>query len=299
MKKYPRLLALSYSLGPFLIIVTHLGAFLPFFTGLSWSSILWAVALYVVRMMSITAIYHRLLIHKSYQAPAIIKWVGSIIACSSGQMGPNWWKGHHIQGHHNNSDQPDDSHSPHTPFKGFKGFLWSQCGWLLSRNFFPPSLPADLEADWVLKTIDRLHFIPLILLGAISFWIGGLEFFGAFCLSTMILFHCVAFVNSLAHIFGKTPFVSNDYSRNNWFVAMLTFGEGWHNMHHAFQWSARHGFSVKEGKIVYLIDPTYQFIRLLERLHLSSNLKLPTEAELLQAANSVSTAKKITVDVFR
>jgi stearoyl-CoA desaturase (delta-9 desaturase) len=108
----------------------------------------------------------------------------------------------------------------------------------------------------------------------------------------MILFHCVAFVNSLSHIFGDKPFVSNDYSRNNWFVALLTFGEGWHNMHHAFQWSARHGFSVKEGKVVYLIDPTYGFIRLLERLNLSSNLKLPSEAELLQAANRVSTVKK-------
>jgi stearoyl-CoA desaturase (delta-9 desaturase) len=288
MKEYPRLLALSYSLGPIQVIVIHLGAFLPFVTGLSWKGILWAVALYVIRMMSITAIYHRLIIHKSYQAPAIIKWVGSIIACSSGQMGPNWWKGHHIQGHHNNSDKPEDSHSPHTPFTGVKGFFWSQFGWLLFRNSFPPSLPADLEADRVLRIIDRLHFIPLILLGVISFWIGGLEFVGAFFLSTMLLFHCVAFVNSLAHLFGEQPFVSKDYSRNNWFVALLTFGEGWHNLHHAFQWSARHGFSVQEGKVIYLIDPTYSFIRLLERLHLSYNLKLPSEAELLQAANSVS-----------
>lgn len=296
MTKYPKLLVISYSLGPVLIILTHLGVFLLFVTGLSWMSILWGVALYVIRMMSITAIYHRLITHKSYQAKAVIKWVGSIIACSSGQMGPNWWKSHHIQGHHNNSDKPGDSHSPHTPFKGFKGFLWSQFGWLLSRNFFPPSLAADLEADWVMKTIDRLHFIPLILLGLISFWIGGLEFLSAFFLSTMILFHCVAFVNSLSHIFGEQPFRSDDYSRNNWFVALLTFGEGWHNMHHAFQWSARHGFSLKKGKVVYLIDPTYEFIRLLERLHLSSNLKLPSEVQLLQAANSISTEKKITVD---
>jgi stearoyl-CoA desaturase (delta-9 desaturase) len=287
MKEYPRLLALSYSLGPVQIIVAHLGAFLPFITGLSWGSILWAVALYVVRMISITAIYHRLLTHKSYQAPVIVKWVGSLIACSSGQMGPNWWKGHH-QGHHKNSDKPNDSHSPYTPFKGIKGFFWSQGGWLLSRNFFPPSLPADLEADWVLKTIDRLHFLPFILLGLISFWMGGLEFLGAFFLSTTVMFHCVAFVNSLAHLFGEQPFVSKDYSRNNWFVALLTFGEGWHNLHHAFQWSVRYGFSVKEGKVIYLMDPAYEFIRLLERLHLSYNLKLPSEAELLQAANSVS-----------
>ncbi len=291
-RDYPRLLVLSYSVGPILILVSHFGAFLPFVTGLSWRGILWVCALYVVRMMGITAIYHRLIIHKAYQAPAIVKWVGSFVACSAGQMGPNWWKGHHIQGHHHWSDQAGDSHSPNTPFKGIKGFFWAQAGWLFSRTFLPPSLPADVEADWVLKTIDRLHFLPLILLGVISFWIGGVEFVSAFFLSTTLLFHGVALVNSLAHMVGEQPFVTKDYSRNNWFVALLTLGEGWHNMHHAFQWSTRHGFSVQEGKVVYLLDPTYSFIRLLERLCLASNLRLPSEAELLQAASRVSASKK-------
>lgn len=288
MRDYPRLLALSYSLGPIQVIVIHLGALLPFLTGLSWMSFLWVFALYAVRMISITAIYHRLIIHKAYQTPAIVKWFGSFIACSAGQMGPNWWKGHHIQGHHNYSDQAGDSHSPHAPFKGFKGFLWAQGGWLLLKNSFPPSLPADVEADPVLKTIDRLHFIPLILLGLVSFWIGGLEFLGAFFLSTTLLFHGVATVNSLAHLFGNQPFVTTDYSRNNWLVAILTFGEGWHNMHHAFQWSARHGFSHRDGKIMRLPDPTYWFILLLERLHLASHVRLPSEAELLQAVKPIT-----------
>ncbi|TAE54900.1 MAG: acyl-CoA desaturase [Nostocales cyanobacterium] len=298
MKQYPRTLALLYIIGPVLVIFTHLGALIPLFTGLSLSAIIWAVFLYMMRMMGITAIYHRLIIHKSYQAPAIVKWVGSFIAASAGQMGPNWWKGHHIHGHHNNSDQPDDSHSPHTPFTGFKGFLWSQFGWLFSSHFFPPLLPADVEADPVLKIIDRLHFVPLILLGVISYWIGGMEFFGAFCLSTTVLFHCVAFVNSLAHIFGDQPFVSGDNSRNNWFVAILTFGEGWHNLHHTFQWSARHGFSVKEGKVVYLIDPTYQFIRLLEKLKLSSDLRIPSETAILQATPGFSKSTQVTTDAL-
>jgi stearoyl-CoA desaturase (Delta-9 desaturase) len=284
MKKYPRILVLSYCLGPLLILASHVGAIIPFVTGLSWPALLWICFLYMIRMMGITAIYHRLIIHKAYQAPAIVKWIGSIIACSAGQMGPNWWKGHHIQGHHHSSDHAGDSHSPHTPYTGIPGFLWSQGGWLLSKNFLPPSLPADVEADLGLKIIDRLHFLPLMLLNLLSFKIGGIEFLGACCLSTVILFHGVATVNSLAHLAGTQPFTTNDYSRNNWFVALITFGEGWHNMHHVFQWSARHGFSIRKGRVVRLIDPTYYFIRLMEKLGLASHIRIPSDTELLQVA---------------
>ncbi|MBD0334788.1 MAG: acyl-CoA desaturase [Cyanobacteria bacterium Co-bin13] len=290
--KYPRLLVLSYNLGPLQVVIFHLGALLPLMTGLSWQALLWGFMLYVIRMLGITGIYHRLIIHKSYQAPKIVKWVGSFIASSAGQMGPNWWKGHHIQGHHNHSDMAGDRHSPHTPYKGLKGFLWAQFGWLMTGDSMPHSLPADVEADWGLKLIDRLHFVPLLLLGAVSFWMGGLEFLGAFFLSTTILFHGVALVNSLAHTAGEQPFTTTDYSRNNWFVAVATLGEGWHNLHHAFQWSARHGFSVKDGKVVRLPDPTYWFILLLEKLHLASDLKLPSEVELLQAASETSALQK-------
>jgi stearoyl-CoA desaturase (delta-9 desaturase) len=290
MKKYSRLLILSYCLGPLLIIASHIGAILPFFTGLSWRAALWVVSLYAIRMMGITAIYHRLIIHKAYQAPSIVKWLGSLIACSAGQMGPNWWKGHHLQGHHSYSDQPGDHHSPHTPFTGIPGFFWSQGGWLLCKeSFLPSSLPADLEADVVLKVIDRLHFLPLIFLNLISWQIGGVELLGACCLSTVLLFHGVATVNSLAHLAGDQPFTTKDYSRNNWFVALLTFGEGWHNLHHVFQWSARHGFSVHHGRVVRLIDPTYSFIRLLEKMGWASHLKIPSDLDLIQAARSVVT----------
>jgi stearoyl-CoA desaturase (Delta-9 desaturase) len=288
MKEYPRILVLGYWLGPLLIMASHVGAIIPCFTGLSWPAVLWVFWLYVIRMLGITAIYHRLVIHKSYQAPAIVRWVGSLIACSAGQMGPNWWKGHHMEGHHLSSDQRGDSHSPHTPFTGIPGFLWSQGGWLLSRkNFLPPSLPADVESDLGLKIIDRFHFLPLIFLNLISFQVGGLAGLGACCLSTVLLFHGVATVNSLAHLAGDQPFTTQDYSRNNWFVALLTLGEGWHNMHHVFQWSARHGFSVRHGRVVRLIDPTYSFIRLLEKLGWASNVKVPADAELLQAARPV------------
>ncbi len=284
-QQYPNLLVFIYSLGPILITVCHVGALLVLVTGLSWQALCWGFILYWIRMLSITGIYHRLIIHKSYQAPAMVKWVGSLIACSAGQIGPSWWKGHHLQGHHNRSDTPEDSHSPNSPYRSMKGFFWSQFGWHVFGNLLPDSLPADTESDRVMKIIDRLHAVPLILLGAISYGIGGLEFLGAFFLSTTILFHGVALVNSLAHIVGEQPFVSNDNSRNNWFVAFATLGEGWHNLHHAVQWSARHGYTIRDDKIVCLPDPTYWFIKLLEKFNLASNIKLPTEEYLLAISN--------------
>jgi stearoyl-CoA desaturase (Delta-9 desaturase) len=285
MKQYSQLTIISYIVGPTLIVVSHLGSLLIIVTGLSWGAALWAVFLYIIRMLATTGIYHRLLTHKSYQAPTSVLCVGSIVAASSGQMGPSWWKAHHVA-HHQYSDQEQDPHSPYLPFKGIKGFWWSQVGWLFSPQFFPSKLPTDVESNLVLKIIDRLHFIPTIALGAISYYIGGTQYLGAFFLSTTILFHGVATVNSLSHILGEQPFVTNDHSRNSWLVAFLTLGEGWHNLHHAFQSSARHGITVREGEIGYLPDPTFWFIRMLEFLKLASKVKVPSEKELLARARN-------------
>jgi stearoyl-CoA desaturase (Delta-9 desaturase) len=285
MKQYSQLTIISYIVGPTLIVVSHLGSLLIMVTGLSWGAALWAVLLYIIRMLATTGIYHRLLTHKSYQAPTSVLCVGSIVAASAGQMGPSWWKAHHVA-HHQYSDQEQDPHSPYLPFKGIKGFWWSQAGWLLSPQFFPSKLPADVESNVVLKIIDRLHFIPTVALGAISYYIGGTEYLGAFFLSTTILFHGVATVNSLSHILGEQPFTTNDHSRNSWLVAFLTLGEGWHNLHHAFQSSARHGITVREGEIGYLPDPTFWFIRMLEFLKLASKVKVPSEKELLTRARN-------------
>jgi stearoyl-CoA desaturase (Delta-9 desaturase) len=285
MKQYSHLTIISYIVGPTLIVVSHLGSLLIIVTGLSWDAALWAVLLYVTRMLAITSIYHRLLTHKSYQAPNSILWVGSIVAASSGQMGPSWWKAHHMV-HHQSPDRDKDPHSPYMPFNGIKGFWWSQAGWLLSPKFFPSKLPTDVESDVVLKIIDRLHFIPIVALAAISYYIGGAKYLGAFFLSTTVLFHGVATVNSLTHIVGKQPFTTDDHSRNNWFVAFLTLGEGWHNLHHAFQSSARHGITVREKQVAYLPDPTFWFIRILEFLNLASKIRVPSETELLARARN-------------
>ena len=128
----------------------------------------------------------------------------------------------------------------------------------------------------------------MLLLASLFYFLGGLEFLGAFCLSTALLFHTTSSVNSLTHIFGSQPFISSDNSRNNWFVAIIALGEGWHNLHHAVEWSARHGYTISDGKVVRLPDPTYWFIKLLEKFNLASNIKLPSEEYLLAKANKNS-----------
>lgn len=276
-RNYSTLTMISYLTGPIWIILCHFGSLLVFSTGLSLGAWAWLVFWYWIRMLGTTGIYHRLLTHKSYRSHIAVKWIGSFITASAGQMGPSWWKSHH-EDHHRFSDQTLDPHD------STRGFWWSHYRWLISRNTLPTRLPADIEQDIVLRTIDRLHFVPLILLGALSYWVGGLEYLASFFLSTTILFHCVAFVNSVCHKFGSRPFETDDYSTNNWWVAILALGEGWHNLHHAFSWSARHGIAIADGKVKYLPDFTYWFICALERLGLASKVKLPSQANLLAAA---------------
>ncbi|BAY80647.1 fatty acid desaturase [Calothrix parasitica NIES-267] len=280
MRQYSPLTIVSYTIGPILIVSNHFGSLLVFKTGLSCGALIWIIFLYLIRMLGTTAIYHRLLTHKSYQAPALFLWLGCIVTASAGQMGPSWWKAHHLN-HHQHSDKELDAHSPNMGLQRMRAFYWSQGGWLLSPEFFPAKLPKDVENDKVLKIIDRLHFVPLLALGALSYFIGGVEYLGAFSLSTTILFHCVQTVNSFSHIVGDRPFITDEFSRNNAFVAFLTLGEGWHNLHHAFQSSSRHGITIRSGQVAYLPDPTYSFIKILEFFKLASKPKMIAETNLL------------------
>ncbi|MBE9076103.1 acyl-CoA desaturase [Romeria aff. gracilis LEGE 07310] len=297
MKQYSPITVIFYLIGPALIIVSHIGSLLVLITGLSAGAIAWIIFLYLIRMLATTGIYHRLLTHKSYQAPAPVLWIGSIVAAAAGQMGPSWWKAHHMA-HHRHADQATDPHSPYVPTQGAEAFYRSQGGWLLSPAFFPDRLPSDVERDRVLWVIDRLHFVPMLALGAVSYTIGGLEYLGAFFLSTTLLFHGVQTVNSLAHLIGKQPFLTNDHSRNSRFVAFLTLGEGWHNLHHAFQSSSRHGITLRAGRVVYLPDPTFSFIKMLEFLKLASKLRLPAEADLL-ARSRIENFEELTFLPYR
>lgn len=284
-RSYGRLVAFGYAIGPVLIIASHACSLLLISTGINLAGLAWVVGWYLLRMLAITAVYHRLLVHRSYRAPRFLLRIGCLLAAAAGQMGPSWWKAHHLK-HHRQADQIGDPHSPRICGGGWRGFLMSQAGWALSPAFFPSNLPPDVESDPVLKAIDRLHFLPLLLVCLLSYLLGGTMLLGAFCLSTTILYHGVATVNSLAHLWGERPFKTSDYSRNNSFVACITLGEGWHNTHHAFGYSCRHGLAVAKGKIRHLIDPTYSFILLLSRFGLATDIKLPSHQQLLAGLNS-------------
>lgn len=293
-RPYSKIVALGYAIGPLLIMACHGGSLLLFRTGISWSSLAWLIGWYFVRMLAITAIYHRLLVHRSFRAPRLVLWVGCLVAASAGQMGPSWWKAHHLQ-HHRLSDQQGDPHSPQVSGGGWRGFVVAQTGWLVSPTFFPAKLPADVEADPLLKLLDRLHFLPLLIVCAFSYALGGTQLLAAICLSTTLLFHGVATVNSLSHLWGEQPFQTGDYSRNNMLVAHITLGEGWHNTHHAFQYSCRHGIALVNGKVRHHLDPTYGFILLLSRLGMASGLRLPTSQQILAAIRPYSTLKASTI----
>jgi len=279
-QQYSKLTLIGYWMGPVLIIVCHFGMVLALFTGLSIGAWVWIAFLYWIRMLAITGIYHRLLTHKAYSSPAWFKWVGSLVGASCGQMGPSWWKAHHLE-HHQSTDRDRDPHN------STKGFWWSHYRWLLSPSFIPSRLPADIEQDWVMRTIDRLHFFPLISLGYLSYSFGGLEYLAAFFISTTILFHGVALVNSVCHRFGLQPFVTNDHSRDNGLVAILTLGEGWHNFHHAFPWSARQGIQIKGNTVKGLPDFTFLFIQGLQGLGIASNVRIPVDEAILAVRRSV------------
>ena len=161
-RSYGRLVALGYAIGPVLIIISHACSLLLISTGINLAGLAWVVGWYLLRMLAITAIYHRLLVHRSYRAPRFLLRIGCLLASAAGQMGPSWWKAHHLK-HHRQSDQIGDPHSPHIKGGGWRRFVVSQAGWLLSPAFFPSHLPADVESDPVLKAIDRLHFYPFCL----------------------------------------------------------------------------------------------------------------------------------------
>jgi stearoyl-CoA desaturase (delta-9 desaturase) len=286
LKSYSTLEASGYAIGPILIIASHCGSLLLLRTGISLIGISWLMGWYLIRMLAITAIYHRLLVHRSYRTPRLLLRLGCLLAASAGQMGPSWWKAHHLTHHRHSDHNRDDPHSPRLNCGGWRGFVLAQAGWLLSPAFYPSHLPADVEADPVLKAIDRLHFLPLLFICVISYILGGPMLLGAFCLSTTLLFHGVATVNSLAHLWGQRPFHTGDYSRNNRLVAFLTLGEGWHNTHHAFSYSCRHGYTLIQGKVHQLLDPTYSFILLLSRFGWVTDLKLPNHRQFMAAKRS-------------
>lgn len=260
---------------PFLAM--HLACFAVFWVGVSPVAVAVAAALYAVRMFAITGFYHRYFSHKTFRTSRAVQFIFAVIGASCVQRGPLWWASHH-RNHHRHADTANDVHSPVV-----HGFWRSHVGWFLTRGGFRTDWDRirDLARFPELRWLDRYDILMPVLLAVALFLLGGwLEtaapklgtnawqmLVWGFFVSTIVLFHATVTINSLAHRFGKRRFQTRDDSRNNLWLALLTFGEGWHNNHHFFPGSARQGFRWWE------IDLTYYGLRTMAMLGLVHDLK--------------------------
>jgi len=255
----------------------HLACLGVIWVGVSTTALLVAAALYALRMFAVTAFYHRYFSHRTFTASRPMQFIFAVLGASAVQRGPLWWASQHRH-HHVHADDELDAHSPKR-----HGFAWAHLGWFLSRAQFRTR--TELVADWMrfpeLRFLDRFDALVPLLLAAALYALGealavyapGLGTNGpqllvwGFAISTVALYHATFTVNSLAHTVGTRRYATRDDSRNNGWLALLTFGEGWHNNHHHYPGSARQGFYWWE------IDLTYYGLRIMAALGLVSQLK--------------------------
>ncbi len=229
----------------------HVFALLAFHPAFfSWSAVAVMVLLcWASGGLGVTLGFHRLLTHGSFQTPRLIKYLLTAIGCTTLQGSPVQWVGTHRL-HHAESDT---DHDPHTPRHGF---TWAHMLWCMTRNpngHVARDAAKDLLRDRVMAWLDRNYLLPALVLGVLLYLLGGWSWvIWGMCVRTVIVYHGTWFVNSAAHTWGYRNFNTTDGSRNTWWVAILSFGEGWHNNHHAHQRSAAHGLKWWEFDITYL-----------------------------------------------
>lgn len=247
----------------------HLAALSAFFVGFRLRDVLVCVALYYVRMFFVTTAYHRYFSHRSFKTSRVFQFLLAVGAATCAQKGPLWWAAHHRH-HHRFSDQPEDVHSPVQ-----KGFWWSHVGWVLSRKYEDTrfELIRDFAQYPELRWLNKWHLVPPVLLAVALYFIGGPSMLiWGFFVSTVLLWHGTFTINSLAHVFGSRRYKTTDTSRNNFLLALITCGEGWHNNHHYHQNTANQGWFWWE------VDPSFYVLKVLSWLGVVSDLRTPTDA---------------------
>jgi stearoyl-CoA desaturase (Delta-9 desaturase) len=271
------------------IAAIHLACLAVVWVGWSWTAVAVAAALYWARMFIITAFYHRYFSHRTFRTSRAVQFLAALAGTSGAQRGPLWWAAHHRE-HHRHSDHEPDLHSP-----TWRGLLWSHTAWFLTQK----GLATNWKAipDWVkfpeLLWLERHHLLGPALLIAL---LGGLGWAAqswapslgtgpaqlivwGFFISTTLLYHATFTINSIAHRVGSRRFRTADDSRNNWILALITLGEGWHNNHHFHPGSTRQGFYWWE------FDPAYWILRLLAAVRLVWDLR-PVPAWVYERAHA-------------
>jgi stearoyl-CoA desaturase (delta-9 desaturase) len=228
-------------------------------TGFSWLGLAWCAAMYVPRMFFVTGAYHRYFSHRSYKTSRWFQFLLALGATFTAQKGVLWWAAHH-RVHHKLSDMPGDLHSVKQ-----SGFWWSHMGWILARDLegTDQSRIKDFAKYPELRWLDRYWIVPPVAAGVLAYVIGG--FWGltwAFAVPQVLCWHGTFTINSLSHLWGSRRYTTEDDSRNNLVLALITMGEGWHNNHHHYQVSARQGFHWWE------IDGTFYVLKVLSAVGL-------------------------------
>ena len=250
------------------LIAFHVGAIAALFM-FTWKVFITTLVLYWITIgLGISIGYHRLHTHRGYKCPIWMEYFLAVCGALTLEGGPIFWVATH-RVHHQKSDQPGDPHSPHD------GAFWSHMGWILfgEANHNNTKLMAkfapDLAKHKFYLWLNNWHWVPMVVLGAILFAFGGIPMlcWGIFLRVTVGL-HSTWAVNSASHMFGYRRFKTRDDSRNNWLVALFTFGEGWHNNHHAHASSCRHGLAW------YEFDPSWLLLKTLNFVGLISDLKV-------------------------
>jgi stearoyl-CoA desaturase (delta-9 desaturase) len=272
----------------------HLALLFVFLVPVDTFALVLLGATYFLRMFGITGAYHRYFAHRSYKTGRIFQFVLAWLGCSALQKGPLWWAAHHRE-HHRYSDTPKDPHSPYET-----SFWWSHVGWVLSEEHVdtPVEVIPDLTRFPELRWLDNNHWIPGVLLGVLCYLLGGWSgLVWGFVVSTILTYHATFTINSLSHLFGNRRYATEDDSRNNFLLALITLGEGWHNNHHHYQSSANQGFFWWE------IDISYCVIRVCSWLGLVWDVRTPTEKakkhRLLKPAIKPASAEQLAANAER
>ena len=256
---------LNWAIAP-VMVMFHVGAVAALFF-FSWTGLFVALFLFwVTGSLGLGICYHRLLTHRSFATPKWFEYFLTICGVAAMEGGPLLWVAIHRK-HHQYADKEGDPHSPRD------GKWWSHAGWVLVGNVLRQDVATlkryvpDLAEDKVHVWLTKYHLAPMAVLAAVLFAIGGfrLVLWGVF-LRTVVGLHATWIVNSAGHIWGSRRFQTRDTSTNNWLVAMVSFGDGWHNNHHAYPVSARHGLKW------YEIDFNWYTIWIFELLGLASGI---------------------------
>lgn len=237
----------------------------------TWELFWVAVGSYFLRMFGITAAYHRYFSHASFKTSRVFQFVLAWIGSMSMQKGVLWWAAHH-RNHHKYSDTDKDIHSPTK-----KGFWYSHMFWFLRNEYndYEAKLIPDFYKYPELRWLDRNHWIPPLAYAIFLYSIGGWGYLVyGYAVATFILGHATWTINSLAHVYGSVRYQTRDTSKNNFWLALLTMGEGWHNNHHYYCSSANQGF------YWYEIDVSYYILRILSWFGIVWDLKLPPKKVL-------------------